>query len=244
MTPEELARRKRIQAHLSVAGGTLGLTALGAKGAGLALGRAGKAVHAVKADKTAIGILTGGAGLGGVGAFNFAATQKAEAAGVKPKMVLVKKAYNPERNRERRANVYTGAAIAGTGAGVLRSAKAFNSAGGVGHLKLAGARRKQASDFISRSKTRTGKTAAANIANDTKKASAFKNLSRSHVVSAGKIVRTRGVLVPLGASAALAGTAGAIQRQKKNSGRPYSGWYDGKQKPKFSRVDNTTATSN
>lgn len=91
MSDAELRRRKKAQAHLSQIGGTLGLAALGTKGAKVFSGsRAAKKVPGLvgrkirtanpqKLENTTTGLLTAGAGLGGAGAFNFAAVQNAEA---------------------------------------------------------------------------------------------------------------------------------------------------------------------
>lgn len=154
------------------------------------------------------------------------------------------KAYDPEKNRARRADVYTGAAGAGALASSYKSGKKFYAAGGAGHVRQAIARAKLARTYEAKAKSRVGRTGPMNASNDKVKSSALRQLQRQHVVSAGKIVRSRGVLAPIGVATALAGTAGAIQYQKKNSGRTYTNWYDGKKRPKFSRVDNTTATSN
>lgn len=83
-----IRRRKKIQGNISIAGGTLGLTALGAKGGSVALagGRAGrllkvKANHQMsqKLKDASTGLTTLGAGIGGLGAYNFASYTKAEA---------------------------------------------------------------------------------------------------------------------------------------------------------------------
>ena len=88
MSDAELRRRKAMQSKISITGGTLGLAALGARGAGSKIGlraaqRAGVKVKNPAATgeklKDASNLLTtAGAGVGGVGAFNFAAYTQAE----------------------------------------------------------------------------------------------------------------------------------------------------------------------
>jgi hypothetical protein len=100
MSDAELRHRKRVQAGISIGTSTLGLSALGSKaGAGVLrkLNKAPGAAH--RLDKATTNLLTSGAGLGGVGGFNFASVQRQEAR----KRTPVVKAYDPERNRERRA---------------------------------------------------------------------------------------------------------------------------------------------
>lgn len=66
---EQLAHSLRVQRLGGIAGGTIGFTALGAKGASVVLRRAGKATRLVpKLESTVSGSLVGGAGLGGAGA--------------------------------------------------------------------------------------------------------------------------------------------------------------------------------
>jgi hypothetical protein len=93
---DKLARQKDVQGALSLGGATLGLSALSAKGASIATNRAlsqPKGKHSVprvvpkwvtpqlarRLDKGSIGLVTLGAGVGGIGGYNFAAIQRAEA---------------------------------------------------------------------------------------------------------------------------------------------------------------------
>lgn len=430
LSPDELARRKKLQAGLSVAGGSLGLAALGAKGGSYALRRAGKAATSSKVERATTGLLATGAGIGGVGSFNFAATERAEAVGVKPKSTIkknatggymysngkiykadkreatrnagiaaagaggaaalqtggkgvrqamqdsakinysmnrdignskitsalktakaqlkanpgkmpgftppessldamartlelpgaadkakqntvktkaniarikgygakyyakkplivggaatmaassmmkdkkakrVSKAFDPEQRRLRRADIYTGAAIAGSaGLGAKSVVDMSRNRAFRGHTRQAGRNIGHTKAYVgyrnelmreSRAYTKKAKTAgskSASTAARNKAANAkiaakanlaegqkFGRLAGKHIYSAGKIVAGH---KPVIAALALAGAAPAIQHQKKNSGRTYTTWYDGKKAPqrRFSRVDNTTATS-
>ena len=83
-----IRRRKKLQGNISIAGGTLGLTALGLKGGSVARagGRAGKLLKITpnkklsnKLKDASTGVTTLGAGIGGLGAYNFASYTKAEA---------------------------------------------------------------------------------------------------------------------------------------------------------------------
>lgn len=87
MSQAQLAHRKRIQAGISVTGSTLGLTALGLRGGAAVVPRVAaklgkpalKAQNiSAKMKEASTGALTVGAGVGGVGGFNFAAIQRAE----------------------------------------------------------------------------------------------------------------------------------------------------------------------
>jgi hypothetical protein len=92
LSDAQINRRKKIQGNISIAGGTLGLTALGLRGAGAArgagrVGRTAQKFTKITPNKAAsdklkdasTAVTTAGAGLGGVGAFNFASYTKAEA---------------------------------------------------------------------------------------------------------------------------------------------------------------------
>lgn len=88
MSDAEMKRRKKLQSHISIAGGTLGLGALAARGgAGLAGGGklarlakvpGGSPKLATKLKDLSTGLTTAGAGIGGAGAYNFAAYTNAE----------------------------------------------------------------------------------------------------------------------------------------------------------------------
>lgn len=88
LTEAQIKQRKKIQAYTSIAGGTLGLTALGLRGGSVATagGRTGRFLRvkarpalSTKLKDYSTAATTAGAGLGGASAFNFAAYTKAEA---------------------------------------------------------------------------------------------------------------------------------------------------------------------
>lgn len=92
LSDQQIRSRKKIQAATSIAGGTLGLTALALRGGaaakgtgkiGQALQRTGRikqnAKMAEKLKDSSTAVTTAGAGLGGLSAFNFASYTKAEA---------------------------------------------------------------------------------------------------------------------------------------------------------------------
>jgi hypothetical protein len=87
---DTMAHRKRVQGALSLTTATLGLSALGTKGGSVVLRRVAKHPRMVaraagmenaanKIDSATVPLLTTSAGIGGVGGFNFAAIQRAEA---------------------------------------------------------------------------------------------------------------------------------------------------------------------
>lgn len=108
---QELAHDKRVQAGLSTAGAILGLSALATKGGSVAvrqtLKRAPEAARTLKmtpkvadtAEKTSIGLVTAGAGVGGAGGLKFASLQRKEA---KKEERGLAKAYDPARAEDRR----------------------------------------------------------------------------------------------------------------------------------------------
>jgi len=124
---QKMARRKKLQGALSVTTSTLGLTALGSKGGGMALRRVAQSpkmvAHSARAlkvadkmDKATVPLLTTGAGIGGVGGFNFAAIQRAEAAREKRKKDPVSKKKDkltPGERKSRRWAAGMGAAVGG-----------------------------------------------------------------------------------------------------------------------------------
>lgn len=86
LTPTQIKRKKTIQGRISQTTGTLGLASLGAFTASK-LPKSQRAVKLVpklkkinsrKAETAALGLSTTGAGIGGVGSYNFAAYTKAE----------------------------------------------------------------------------------------------------------------------------------------------------------------------
>lgn len=86
MSDAEIRRRKKIQGAVSVTTATLGLAALGSRGAGAAVNRAAKlkklspsaAKLGPKLNSASTTLTTTGAGVGGVGGYNFAAYTNAE----------------------------------------------------------------------------------------------------------------------------------------------------------------------
>lgn len=78
---KRIARQKKAQAVTSLVGGTLGLSALATRGRGAQLARRGPqfAAAAERANKMSTTLTTTGAGIGGVGAYNFASYTNAEA---------------------------------------------------------------------------------------------------------------------------------------------------------------------
>lgn len=109
----QLNRRKKASAGLSVATSTIGIGALGLAGARAGAPRALKAAHKVgrlksvkpkqvkrfraKSSRMNTGLLTAGAGIGGINGFNYASIQNAEA-----KRRRVSKAMTPEQRKNRR----------------------------------------------------------------------------------------------------------------------------------------------
>jgi len=101
LSDAQIARRKKIQGNISLTTGTLGLTALGMRGAGAARG-AGKigrtiqrltpithnAAASEKLKDASTGATVAAGGIGGVGAFNFASYTKAEARKRQPKPIV------------------------------------------------------------------------------------------------------------------------------------------------------------
>lgn len=97
----QIAHRKKIQANISLTGGTLGLTALGLRGASAArgAGKVGRAVQRLspitqnaaaseKLKDASTGVTVGAGGLSGVGAFNFASYTKAESRKKQPAAIV------------------------------------------------------------------------------------------------------------------------------------------------------------
>lgn len=83
-----IARQKKAQAGFSLVGGTLGLAALGSRGKASALTSAAKKTtangpkllsQAAKWKDRSTALTTAGAGVGGVGAYNFASYTNADA---------------------------------------------------------------------------------------------------------------------------------------------------------------------
>lgn len=93
MSNRELSNRKKVQSATTIAGSTLGLGALGALGGAKLLPKATKLgktprgqAYARHLDRAATQLSIGAGGIGGVGGYNFAAIQRAEANKVaKPK---------------------------------------------------------------------------------------------------------------------------------------------------------------
>lgn len=118
MSDAELKRRRNLQSKVAITSSTLGLGSLGALGAGAALKkpRLGKIA--------ATGSIAAG-GVSGAGGYNYAAITRAEA-----RKRPVAKAFDAERNRDRRARTETKAAATVGAAGL----------GGAGYAAFQGAR--------------------------------------------------------------------------------------------------------
>jgi hypothetical protein len=115
-TNKRIARQKKAQAAFSLTGGTLGLAALASRGRAAQVTRRGgagafKAAEKLKDRSTAL--TTAGAGVGGVGAYNFASYTNAEA----KKQQKLKKNMDPFEIHKRREddslNEAEGAALGG-----------------------------------------------------------------------------------------------------------------------------------
>lgn len=79
ISDRQLRHRKNVQAGLSTATATIGIAALGSKSGAALLRRRGSLRAAQKLESHTTGLLTGGAGLGGVAGFNSASISRAEA---------------------------------------------------------------------------------------------------------------------------------------------------------------------
>jgi hypothetical protein len=97
MGNRELAHRKKVQSATTIAGSTLGLAALGTLGGAKLLPKATKLgktprgqAYARHLDRAAQQLSIGAGGVGGVGGYNFAAIQRAEAKKVEPKTKVAK----------------------------------------------------------------------------------------------------------------------------------------------------------
>lgn len=187
LTDQQLGRRKRIQAHISQAGSTAGLTSLGLLGASVVAGRKGKEVaHRLRAASVNTGIV--GAGIGGVGGFNFARIQSEEARKrempQQPKKVkLAKRAYDPERNRQNRQKAYASGLAVGSG-GVAGAAGAQATMGGY--------RLVQARNEGSKAKLATGGAWASKAESDKHLAAAARETKAK---KSGSAARARGARV-------------------------------------------------
>lgn len=88
MSQREIQHRKAVGSKLTMAGSTLALGSLGAKGLATAAPKIGKLAKipglAAQADKAATNLAIGATGIGGASGFNFAAYTKAEAKQRKP----------------------------------------------------------------------------------------------------------------------------------------------------------------
>lgn len=88
MSQREIQHRKAVGSKLTMAGSTLALGSLGAKGLATAAPKIGKLAKipglATQADKAATNLAIGATGIGGASGFNFAAYTKAEAKQRKP----------------------------------------------------------------------------------------------------------------------------------------------------------------
>lgn len=112
-TNKRIAHQKKAQAGFSLAGGTLGLAALGTRGKATALTRAAKTSAngpkllsaAQKWKDRSTGLTTIGAGIGGVGAYNFASYTNAEAKAQAKKKGPVRKMDDPFGVSKRRYQI-------------------------------------------------------------------------------------------------------------------------------------------
>lgn len=89
---DEVKRKRAIQGGLSITGATLGLAALGTKGGAMALRKypSVSRFNPKKLERASLGLVTAGAGVGGLSGYHFAALQRAE--------------NKAERQREKRVN--------------------------------------------------------------------------------------------------------------------------------------------
>lgn len=257
LTDQQLSRRKRIQAHISQAGSTAGLTSLGLLGASVVAGRKGKAVaHKLRQASVNTGIV--GAGIGGVGGFNFARIQSEEARKrempKQPKKVtLVKRAYDPERNRQNRQKAYaSGLAVASGGAAGAAGAHATmggyrlvqaRSEGNQARLATGGAWESKAqsdkhlADAARETKAKkSGSAARARGArvqayNWREGAKSEVKVARGHLANKKiRLAQAKGsgkkAAVALGASAALGAGSYAVERHRRRGGASYNGWWE------------------
>ena len=151
MTDAQLKHRKRLSAGTTIVTSTLGLGALGAKGGGNIARRIGAARKIPKLmrvgrkiENAAVPVTLASGGLGGLSGYNYASIQRAEA---KRRVQPVKKAYDPEKTRQRRnqAAQYT---LAGVGAGSLGVAGAdvYRNRGKLQQVRHFSAREKEAGE--------------------------------------------------------------------------------------------------
>lgn len=109
---KDLAKEKRVQAAISLAGAGLGLSALGTKGGATAVRQLARRAPAIasklrltpkvadKLDRTSVGLVTTGAGVGGAGGIHFARLQRNEA-----KREEVRKDYDARSREAERARL-------------------------------------------------------------------------------------------------------------------------------------------
>jgi hypothetical protein len=77
---EEVKHKRAVQGALSITGASLGLAALGTKGGAVALRKYPKVmkIKPEKLDSASLGLMTTGAGVGGLSGYHYAALQRAE----------------------------------------------------------------------------------------------------------------------------------------------------------------------
>lgn len=120
MSDAELSRRKKIQAKTSIAGSTLGLTALGLKGVQVAAKANPRTARFSKPiSEAATTSAIGGAGIGGVGGYNFAAYTREDARRDKLRKGFTK-SEKKQLNKERAQQALGAAAGAAAGQGVYQ----------------------------------------------------------------------------------------------------------------------------
>jgi len=161
-TNKRIARQKKAQAGISLAGGTLGLAALASRGKGAQMTRmAGKAGGAKATALANAGrkwnersnlLTTAGAGIGGVGAYNFASYTNADA----KKQAKLKKNLDPfeiskAKRDELKNNVAAGAAAGGS-IGAIRQLPKVRSG-----LRAARADMQDKKSYDAEQKLKTGK---------------------------------------------------------------------------------------
>lgn len=241
MGDRELSHRKKVQAGVAVGASTLGLSALGAKGAGAImpkLGRVGKTprarAYARKLDRDANTLAIGATGVGGAGGYNFAAIQNAEA---KRKTVakllvtaarqdaLVSKAFDSERSRQRRAKAGEAGAVVGAAGAAGMAARPQKKLVMVNRASAA-KKINQGAAELTYGRNMKGAHRGVNAEQAGKKILAGLGQAASgkmRVAQSGVSTASRGKW----AGAAVAGAAGAagIHHHRKDAGKPYQGRY-------------------
>lgn len=240
---EDLARKKRQQAALSLTGASLGLAALGSKAGATATRSALKRAPSVanrlrlspkgasRADKASLGFVTTASGVGGASGIHFAGLQREEAKKedkVKKsdsnRLVFKAKTFDPEARREKRLRAYeTGAAVgagaAGAGALGVAAAPKASSVGAKVAGKTAAKSSKLALKVSGKSKKASSKLASTAMRANTA-GKKMKAASKSPV-------KLKPVAALAGAGVGLAAASRGIKRHQQKSGRTYNDWWEG-----------------